>query len=991
MRKSIPNKLILLLGGILVSSTLSLAQPGPNPADPLAQLNQQLRTLFTPLARPNPSKLFLYDMSAHVVDEEFFAPVVANDVSNMDNWFMLYEEMKNAAYDPAPLSDPENILTAGLQFDPGTVPLVIMDWDMYRLKDDALTTNIYFNWDVTNTILSDKQPRPGFPFDEDHVFSAAPITMGVKYANVVFRIDPAFYFTDQFSQAEQNEKHWQFKVDFGDGNGWKSIDPTILSNHNVTYPSAGDKVLKVAWFDGSNIMRLSKSSLRVASIQEPLSPDFAISVEGVNAEVFPACNNTSIYDLGKVVLYLEGYDALDIFPGLNRTTTDIYNDQIKKEELATLRNFGYDIVVVDWDNSGVDIRKNAEYLIKLIERIKCMMSSDQQIVIMGESMGGLIARHALLTMEASRFGTGPCYPEKRHNTRLLITVDTPHQGANVPLSLQHLYRDGTNLLKKVVPISSFLLGNVFNAFLDGRAAQQMLRYHVDTHIPGAAYSPYSQHQKSTEFFTELKDMGNYPKMCKLVALSNGSMAGFRQTRAYDGVQRLPNDYLLKFDSKIYARVLGIRINVWGGNLHLRTNPNGAGQLYELGFGTWDFKIKLKFFGVKIKVGLNSLIEREEFGANLISYGTAPGGYQGNYNLLPGGGTNINCFVFSVNTNNNGSGLYSFQSSVGIPFLANGNLDFSIYSDGFHFGFVPTISALDIQNPNPFINIESSTAQIILQNTPFDMISGFAASEEVVGETVNRYNHNHLVVRNPYINEVNQSSSNRYYRSCATTSQTYIPRTMLPLEIGDEELYLENQDLYWKGRYEVEFDLYVNTRNPYYTYVGQPFQANTHMIPTTYSRKDPFTITPSGFAVLKFDATSSLSMSGLLYAPPESNLVQKIDEPLEVCCIEEFEPSSRLFVPLGPLPVETAGKFQMEMYPNPADHSVSVWYTAQGEQAIQLQLTDLLGKVVAKQVLPTVGADGSNTVTLDVSMLPAGIYLLNTIQGANSTTQKLIVN
>lgn len=42
------------------------------------------------------------------------------------------------------------------------------------------------------------------------------------------------------------------------------------------------------------------------------------------------------------------------------------------------------------------------------------------------------------------------------------------------------------------------------------------------------------------------------------------------------------------------------------------------------------------------------------------------------------------------------------------------------------------------------------------------------------------------------------------------------------------------------------------------------------------QEGPFVIQPNGFAVLKFDATSSSKVVGLLYAPPESTEFQKID-------------------------------------------------------------------------------------------------------------------
>src|SRR5690606_13123572 len=63
----------------------------------------------------------------------------------------------------------------------------------------------------------------------------------------------------------------------------------------------------------------------------------------------------------------------------------------------------------------------------------------QPNVVLGQSMGGVIARWALRDMEDKG---------QNHQTRLFISYDAPHQGANVPQGYQHLARHARDLYIK---------------------------------------------------------------------------------------------------------------------------------------------------------------------------------------------------------------------------------------------------------------------------------------------------------------------------------------------------------------------------------------------------------------------------------------------------------------------------------------------------------------------------------------------------------------
>ena len=118
--------------------------------------------------------------------------------------------------------------------------------------------------------------------------------------------------------------------------------------------------------------------------------------------------------------------------------------------IPILRELGYDVVVVNhpthWHN-GIRIDGGADYIERnalthvqlyrqLVHRLN-QNNSEESLVIVGPSMGGQISRYALAYMEKHNLD---------HRTRLWVSIDSPHLGANIPIGVQsllHLMRDIT--------------------------------------------------------------------------------------------------------------------------------------------------------------------------------------------------------------------------------------------------------------------------------------------------------------------------------------------------------------------------------------------------------------------------------------------------------------------------------------------------------------------------------------------------------------------
>ena len=142
---------------------------------------------------------------------------------------------------------------------------------------------------------------------------------------------------------------------------------------------------------------------------------------------------------------MEGYDVSGEYDIFNLIRNDP-NDRGEWYELLNRTGYdfihnlddvaGYDLVFVNYNTlrSFEDNTKMLQHVIEWVKQDKTAGGYTEQNVIIGTSAGGILARYTLARM------TKTISPEST-DTRLLITHDSPHQGANVPLAFQHFLYD----------------------------------------------------------------------------------------------------------------------------------------------------------------------------------------------------------------------------------------------------------------------------------------------------------------------------------------------------------------------------------------------------------------------------------------------------------------------------------------------------------------------------------------------------------------------
>lgn len=162
--------------------------------------------------------------------------------------------------------------------------------------------------------------------------------------------------------------------------------------------------------------------------------------------------------------------------------------------ISELLLHGFDLVFLDQSNGAESIENQSALTRELIGLCRDYKFGDEPMVLIGPSLGGVVGRHALRSMEING---------EEHCTRLFAGLDSPFRGAWLPTSLQ-----------EAIPFFAGFSAEAeaMNAALHSPAAGQLL-----------IHSPF--HSSSVRQNLEnLQDSWGLPKDAICIATSNGNPA-----------------------------------------------------------------------------------------------------------------------------------------------------------------------------------------------------------------------------------------------------------------------------------------------------------------------------------------------------------------------------------------------------------------------------------------------------------------------------------
>jgi cytochrome P450 len=312
--------------------------------------------------------------------------------------------------------------------------------------------------------------------------TAAPVHRG---RDVTFVIDPAFYLTNPSGPWPD-----RCELDLGDGKGWR---PAAFGQQLQAHYDPDRPEIAVRAHYGDEALT-ARFKVAVSDRPAPPEPDetwplrapatATVPSASGRAWVFRAPGRTEILN---PVIMVEG------FPG-GHPCDYMYELLNQAGTVDALHAEGYDLVIVGLDNGLIPIQLNAGVLVACIREAR--RRTRQPLVVGGVSMGGIISRYALASMESTR---------EPHGTGTYLSIDAPHRGTYTSLGVQWF-------VHALLPIARSLGG--FAALLDSPSNQQLM-------IEWLHEGNVVQSDLRAALLHDLEAVGGYPRQPRKLAVSCG--------------------------------------------------------------------------------------------------------------------------------------------------------------------------------------------------------------------------------------------------------------------------------------------------------------------------------------------------------------------------------------------------------------------------------------------------------------------------------------
>lgn len=455
---------------------------------------------------------------------------------NSTYFLQVYHEIQRADFNSRLPKLEEIRKAATLASIKDQVPLAILITDFESISKDDLETKFTLN--NSNQLALKKNTT--IDFEAHSLNLIAPIVSKSKTNDVTFvlksdlifnttsRVIASIYYSTENSIWQKIEQNQPFKVNFSAN---ENQDLNLLIEF-----TNGTSIIQSISLEKNNSY-LAKNGVIASSplVASSITATIPYQGFGETAPVLGQGEFEIFLDnldgvLDKPIILIDGFD-----PGDTRNSTAIYqslNYGTNQNFADDLRNQGFDIVILNFPNytipgtttvidGGADfIQRNAFTLVQLLNQINAQKVGVEKNVVIGPSMGGLISRYALRYMEMNNLN---------HDTRLYISFDAPHQGANVPIGFQHLFN-----YMAYGPLGNAAVQPVVDGLIKSSAARQMLVDHYEGHLQtGSAFEfntaaatllPTGAPNFRTAFQNELNTMG-FPTLTRNVSIANGAGNG----------------------------------------------------------------------------------------------------------------------------------------------------------------------------------------------------------------------------------------------------------------------------------------------------------------------------------------------------------------------------------------------------------------------------------------------------------------------------------
>ena len=391
----------------LIFSNPTIAQPPPN-----LSMSEQMDYLMAPLDFTEVTSGLLLDKGFPMMEIAAFDGTSSGDtLKEYGDWFRQFGTMvtsKTGTTSPIGVTADYKPLADSL-LKIGVIPIMVLHAEYHKFISDSTTLSSLITFQ--NNQLNDVLGRTSSPYDLHEIVSFSP-----KKNKFYDKLSHDFRINADFIRTNVSKNISTIQIDFDNGSGYQTM--TLGSNSKITWSSFGKKVLKlkITYTDSSVYHAKSQIELVDKSGGQPkynsawddsvYIPHPTIANHGVGLAIEYGCGNNN--ELRKPFIYVEGFNP------------DLFGDQFYEEDffedfeyyqddwgegfplLSELDENGYDVVYVDFDRGDASLIENAKVLqaaINWINDEKAANCSSSDNILVGYSMGGVVARLALTYME----------------------------------------------------------------------------------------------------------------------------------------------------------------------------------------------------------------------------------------------------------------------------------------------------------------------------------------------------------------------------------------------------------------------------------------------------------------------------------------------------------------------------------------------------------------------------------------------------------------
>nr|WP_315258208.1 T9SS type A sorting domain-containing protein [uncultured Flavobacterium sp.] len=432
------------------------------------------------------------------------------------------------------------------------------NWDNLRAPNKIVLSGLYYKYNKfktdaypnflvnNNGVITDKYVGGVWqnPYIDQQVFAIAAPILIYKSLSLQVTLPASLWYTNQASSVQS------IAIDYGNGAGYQTM--TLGQIHTVNYTASGtyEWKYKLTLTNAQILYSHSKLKIDIPVLETPSCNLNSVTQTKLASQAIVNSTSSSCTEIAtipftgtrqylgiansatlqvryrnsdciisKPLIIVEGFDS-----GLLGVENPFgENDLFKfaQEAFDDTGNLPFeiinkDIIYINFNNGRDDLRRNAylvEDIIKWVNTKKAQAGSTTPNAVIGQSMGGVIARYALRDMEILG---------QAHQTSLFVSHDAPQQGANIPVGVQYFAR---HLADQFIdtPVgdyqisldggSTISIADIQN-LLNAQGTKQLLANSINS---GFALD----NTTFNAFQTELRNLG-YPTQTRNIALSNGN-------------------------------------------------------------------------------------------------------------------------------------------------------------------------------------------------------------------------------------------------------------------------------------------------------------------------------------------------------------------------------------------------------------------------------------------------------------------------------------